>query len=69
MTVARRVQLEALSGKSRPSEVRLDRLTLAQLIEILRGIVEDDGDARRWLDEIREVHQELVDLGLGAESR
>jgi hypothetical protein len=31
--------------------------------------VEDDGDARRWLDEIREVHQELVDLGLGAESR
>lgn len=67
MIVALRVELDVTTGTSRTSAVRLDRQTLAQLIEVLQGIADTEGDARGLLGKLSELRRELVDIGVGVE--
>jgi hypothetical protein len=65
IVIALRLELEAFPLPGQPSEVRLDRSDVAELLAVLEVIEEGEGDAQAHLATIRGLRQRLTKAVIG----
>ena len=62
--VAFRVELDKVTPTDRPPVVCLERSEVGELVAVLEAIEDNEGDARKQLDAVRELRQRLTKLAI-----